>query len=254
MARAFVPFHHLTVRAVWKVAQSRMAGTRCVDMMGFIARRITRFSWIGALLVFTVMSVGGTSAGVAPSASASPGYKIAPAATPDFFHYCVAHGYPKGATDPVNGNAYDYACIAADGSLHGFNGSPPLGTVGDVCRWSNRNAKTVNVANVVESLSEYNFYAPWEAWGCQELQVTAPQDPGLGVDVGKFCTLGGYDGVELRGNTARSWYCYYNATKTTPRRYSYLPIDMAQACARLHPGYLDNTSNFYDPYSPKCRL
>jgi len=212
-------------------------------MMGLIARRIAWFSWIAVLLVLTVMAVGGTSAGVA---SAAPGYKIAPAATPNFSDYCLKHGYSGGATsNPAN--AYAYACIAADGSKHGIN-------VGDACRWSNRNAQNVNVAKVVERLSEKDFYAPWNAWWCQELQVTSPQDPGLGVDVGKFCTLGGYDGVELLGKTAPSWYCYYNATKTTPRRYSPVPIDMYQACARLHSGYLDNTSNFYSPYSPKCRL
>ena len=217
-------------------------------MMGFIARRITRFSWIVALLVFTVMSVGGTLAGVAPSASASPGYTIAPAATPHFFDYCVAHGYPKGATDPVNGNAYDYACIAADGSLHGFNGSPPLGTVGDVCRWSNP-----GIANVVERLSEKSFYQPWNAWWCQELLVTSTKDPGLGLNLNAYCTqYQRLNGVQLRGNTAASWYCY-SGTSSNPRYFS-IPIDMYQACEWQYGGaYLDNTSNFYDPGSPKCR-
>jgi hypothetical protein len=213
-------------------------------MMSFIARRITRFSWIVALLVFTVMSVGGTLAGVAPSASASPGYKMAPSG-PDFRDYCLQHGYPNGATDPVNGNAYDYACIAADGSLHGFNGSPPLGTVGDVCRWSNP-----GIANVVERLSEKNFYSPWGAWSCLQLQSSS--EKGLGLDLARYCTA--YmrlDGVQLHGKTANSWYCYWG-TKSNPRYFS-LPIDMYQACRWQYGfAYIDNTPNFYDPNSPKC--
>ncbi len=198
-----------------------------------------RAAWILGLLALIVMSVG-----VAPSASA---YTYGKHPTPDFTGYCIHHGYPKGATSNPS-NAYAWACIANDGSLHGVN-------VGDVCRWSNPGQP-----NIVETLREYYFYTPSQAWWCQQLQ--SPQETGHGLNLVSFCQQYMREaGVQLRGDqlqqpvrpTARSWYCY-KGTSSNPT-YDQYPIDMYQACQwQYGRSYLDRTPNFYNPYSPACWL
>jgi hypothetical protein len=152
----------------------------------------------------------------------------------DLMGYCRSLGYVSVRTI---GTTYDsWRCVSSTGNDVQFS-------MQAACQWQYH---TPNAWDVTD-----NFYSATggQCWSGKVLG---------GINAQGYCRYLGYDGVELRGNTAYGWYCFLYSVFSQTRVYYPIPSNgdqpnMFDACTWMYNTLArGRAADFYTPTSWQC--
>jgi hypothetical protein len=141
----------------------------------------------------------------------------------DLTQYCQGYGYKSATT--IGSTAYDWRCVADDGTYHGID--MPL---------------ACSISYGFDSKDRVGNFYDVNSWRCWR-----PANLVGGLDLNAYCRSIGYASATAIGSTAYDWRCISSSGALGG-------IDTTRACRAQHGQIaIDRFVNFYDRNSWECR-